>query len=184
MEWKEVERGYANLWGRMEIRPEYRDAAKAVAKALLENRDRYQRVADVVKCPWYFVAVIHELEGGRRFNTHLHNGDPLTAKTVHVPRNRPPGKPPFTWEQSAVDALKYDGVDKITDWSVPHTLFLWEGYNGYGYFKTGINSPYLWSFSNLYTKGKYKEDGKYDAKRVSKQCGAAVILKTLQDMSE
>ena len=40
-------------------------------------------------------------------------------------------------------------------------------------------SPYLWSFSEHYQRGKYATDGRFDANLVSKQCGAAVLLKQL-----
>jgi lysozyme family protein len=49
-----------------------------------------------------------------------------------------------------------------------------------GYRRRGVPSPYLWSFSNLYTKGKFVADGHFDANAVSAQCGAAVMLKALQ----
>ena len=52
------------------------------------------------------LGIIHSLEAEFNFNTHLHNGDPLSAQTVHVPRGRPPtGNPPFQWLDSAIDAL-------------------------------------------------------------------------------
>jgi lysozyme family protein len=56
---------------------------------------------------------------------------------------------------------------------------LWEEYNGYGYFKHNVNSPYLWSGTNLYSKGKFTADGKYSPTTVSGQLGAAVILQAL-----
>jgi len=38
------------------------------------------------------------------FKLHLHNGDPLTARTVNVPKGRPKtGQPPFAWGISAKD---------------------------------------------------------------------------------
>jgi lysozyme family protein len=42
-----------------------------------------------------------------------------------------------------------------------------------------VLTPYLWSFTNHYTKGKFVADGKFDANAVSKQCGAAAILKLM-----
>jgi lysozyme family protein len=44
--------------------------------------------------PWGFVAVIHNMEASLDFTKHLHNGDPLTSKTVQVPVARPlfPGR--------------------------------------------------------------------------------------------
>ena len=38
------------------------------------------------------------------------------------------------------------------------------------------HTPYLWSFSNQYTSGKFVQDGVFDPNAISKQCGAAVIL--------
>ena len=102
--------------------------------------------ATPVGTPWYVVGVIHALESSLNFGRHLHNGDPLTARTVQVPAGRPKtGQPPFTWEASASDALRYQGFDKWKDWSIPGTLFKLEGYNGFGYrdHHADVPSPYL-----------------------------------------
>jgi len=133
---------------------------------------------DLNGIPWYFIGIIHGMECGFNFNGHLHNGDPLSARTVHVPAGRPPGAtPPFTWGQSASDALIMKGFHEISDWGAPRILYLLEKYNGFGYRKRRVATPYLWSFSNLYSKGKYTRDGSYDPDAVSKQCGAALLLK-------
>ncbi len=50
-----------------------------------------------------------------------------------------------------------------------------------GYRRKGIHSPYLWSFSNHYTKGKFTNDGVFDSNAVSKQCGAAVLLRRMSE---
>jgi peptidoglycan hydrolase-like protein with peptidoglycan-binding domain len=42
-----------------------------------------------------------------------------------------------------------------------------------------VPSPYLWSFSNHYTRGKYVADGRFSPTAVSQQVGAAVLLKQL-----
>jgi lysozyme family protein len=42
-----------------------------------------------------------------------------------------------------------------------------------------VPTPYLWSFSSLYEKGKFVADGVFDPAAVSKQCGAAVMLKAV-----
>lgn len=44
-----------------------------------------------------------------------------------------------------------------------------------------MRSPYLWSYSNHYSKGKYVRDRVFDPEAVSDQCGAAVLLKALQE---
>jgi len=60
-------------------------------------------------------------------------------------------------------------------------LYKLEAYNGWGYrgLQSPIPTPYLWSFSNHYTRGKYVADGKYSPTATSQQCGAAVLLKRL-----
>src|SRR5947209_10862013 len=61
-----------------------------IATSITLNRARYQTVTTGLGAmPWWFVALIHSLEGGLSFTTHLHNGDPLTARTKHVPAGRP-----------------------------------------------------------------------------------------------
>lgn len=152
-------------------------------RSMVMNKHRYEEVAHKFINPglkWWLVALIHEMECTQNFNCHLHNGDPLTAKTVHVPVGRPMGEPPFTFLESAVDALKMQGADRITDWSIGNVLYFLEGYNGYGYARYhNINSPYLWSGSNHYTAGKYVSDGQYDPNAVSSQIGIALLMKKL-----
>jgi lysozyme family protein len=147
---------------------------------LPKSRDIYTSVGSGLGIPWYFVGLIHGMESGFNFGTHLHNGDPLSARTVHVPKGRPPGgTPPFTWSDSATDALRVEGFANQADWTLPHLLWRLESYNGFGYRLRGLRTPYLWSFSNLYVSGKYVADGKFDPNAVSQQCGAGVVLKRL-----
>ena len=73
-------------------------------------------------------------------------------------------------------------LDKWTDWSIPGILYQFELYNGMGYRRRGINSPYVWSFSNNYSKGKFTSDGIYDPNAISKQCGAGVILRRMKEL--
>ena len=54
------------------------------------------------------------------------------------------GSPPFTWEESAIDALNYEGFSDWNPslWSDPTVIaFAMEVYNGLGYRDKGINSP-------------------------------------------
>lgn len=152
------------------------------ANKLMENRSRYESVGNSLKIPWWFIGAIHGLESGFAFDRHLHNGDPLVARTRRVPAGRPvTGNPPFTWESSAEDALRYMKLDQWDDWSVVGALYQWEAYNGFGYRKYKINSPYLWSFSNHHEKGRYVRDHVFDTEAVSNQCGAATLLRTLMN---
>jgi lysozyme family protein len=175
---------YQLLYESCAIRPERQASADAIARKIRANQPRYEAVGGPLGIPWYAVGLIHAMEASLNFGAHLHNGDPLTARTVHVPAGRPTtGKPPFTWEQSATDALVEQGFGAWKDWSVPGILFKLEGYNGFGYrqYHPDVLSPYLWSFSNHYTRGKYVGDGTFSATAISAQCGAAVLLKLLLD---
>jgi hypothetical protein len=99
-----------------------------------------------------------------------------------VPKNRPPvGNPPFTFEVSGVDALVFEEVDRVEDWTLPGSLFRLEAFNGFGSRAHGIHTPYLWSFSKHYTKGKFVADGVFDPNAVSQQCGAALLLRRMVD---
>jgi lysozyme family protein len=181
---QQLAREYSLLYESCLIRPSRKAAAAKISRKLTANRARYEKVAKALRIPWYLVAVIHSLEAGGDFTRHLHNGDPLNARTTHVPAGRPKtGKPPFTWEASAIDALGYLGFAAWKDWSVPGALYKLEGYNGWGYrdHHPRVLSPYLWSFSNHYTRGKYVADGRFSPTAVSQQCGAAVLLKRLQE---
>ncbi len=149
---------------------------------LTANRARYDAVGASMGIPWWFIGGIHALESAFAFDRHLHNGDPLSARTRRVPANRPViGAPPFTWEESAADALVYQKLDQWDDWSLAGALYKWEAYNGFGYRKRGIPSPYLWSFSNQYSKGRYVRDHIFDPNAVSNQCGTAVLLRVLMN---
>jgi lysozyme family protein len=151
-----------------------------ITDGINKNKARYEAVTASTGVPWNVIAAIHYRESGNSFKRHLHNGDPLTARTVQVPKGRPvSGEPPFTWEESAIDAIKMQKLNKVTDWSIGNTLELLERYNGLGYRKKGVPSPYIWSWSSQYQKGKYVADGKYDPNTIDQQCGVAVLLKFL-----
>lgn len=155
-----------------------------IANRIIANKPRYELIGKPLNIPWYFIGIIHNMECNLNFNKHLHNGDPLDSITVQAPKGRPKtGAPPFTFENSAVDALTYQGFNNISDWTIPGMLYLFETYNGFGYRRRTINipSPYLWSYSNHYHKGKYASDGNYDPFLISKQPGTACILRRLAE---
>lgn len=173
---------YRYLFETCVIRPERASEVAWHRKKLLQYRARYEAVSARTGVPWWFIGIVHALEASFNFQGHLHNGDPLSGRTVRVPAKRPlVWNPPNDWESSAVDALEMKGFTHVDDWSVAVALHRWESYNGFGYHANGIHSPYLWSFSNHYSRGKYVEDHQYDPDAVSRQCGGAVMLKALQE---
>jgi lysozyme family protein len=174
---------YTFLFNTCIIKPTKLDEIDGNINKMVANKATYEAVGNQLNIPWHFIAIIHCLEASLSFHTHLHNGDPLTSRTVQVPRGRPvKGNPPFSWQESAIDALTLEGFVGWSDWSVAGMLFLFEKFNGFGYRKKGINTPYLWSFSNHYIKGKFTNNGIFDLNAVSKQCGAAVLLRRINEM--
>ena len=159
--------------------PEANAAAfRSAATRITANRSRYEKVSKLTGVPWWFIGVTHYRESNLDFNTYLGNGQVLNKKTTIVPK----GRGPFaSWEDGAVDALvncaPYAARNK--DWSVGGSLAMLEQYNGLGYAGKGLPSPYIWSGTNQYTKGKYVSDGVFSATAVDKQLGCAGILKFL-----
>jgi lysozyme family protein len=178
---------YATLWQAMTLRPERLPELDYIYGKLTNpaSKARYQAVENTTRVPWYVIGILHDLEAGLRFDTHLHNGDPLSGYTYHVPANRPQvgHGPPFSWEESAKDALEYDHLTEVTNWTVERIAFELEKYNGFGYRNNHpyVKSPYLWSYTNIYTSGKYVGDGAWSESAVSNQAGAMAMLKYMID---
>lgn len=171
---------YEALYASQRVRKAHEGEVAWIVGRLNRRRDRYAAVGDPLDIPWWFVGILHALEASLNFGTHLHNGDPLSARTVQVPKGRPAtGAPPFSWETSARDALQLKRLANLPQWGVADALYRFEGYNGWGYFYRSLPSPYLWSFSQHYTRGKFVRDHTFDPAAVSRQCGAAVLMKAL-----
>src|SRR5215467_11556677 len=170
----------ANLrrWNEMTIKPDWAASVHIVAQRLALWKSKYVNVSTLTGVPWEVIAVIHERESSQNWNASLAQGDPWNQVSTHVPAGRGPFK---SWEAAAVDALMncapYAG--KWKDWSDGGRLTLLEQYNGLGYYHMGIPSPYIWSGTDQYTKGKYVADGKFDPNAVDKQLGCAALLKEL-----
>jgi uncharacterized protein (TIGR02594 family) len=177
------------------LRPEYQQyfAACSISNApqqelntacsrIEAGKSRYIAMSERTGVPWYAIGLLHHMEAGCNFGTHLHNGsDPLTARTVHEPRGRPVAPPAdgkrYTWEESAADALV--DVHAEGEWSIERLLFHAERYNGWGYRTRSLPSAYLWSGSNLFVKGKFVRDGVFDPEAPSDQLGVASVLRRL-----
>lgn len=177
---EDLKREYETLFATCVVRPERAEDVEHAIDQILRGKDQYEAVGDPLGIPWYVIGAIHWRECDARFDCHLHNGDSLQHRTVNVPSGRPTsGEPPFTWAESAKDALVYEGFDEWKDWSIAGTLFVLEKYNGFGARAKGIHSGYLWSGSNQYSSGKYIADHLWSKGAVDKQVGAAVIIKRL-----
>lgn len=170
---------YLQMFNELKVKPEWKQKLKETAYGCVVDKAKYMHVQEKTKVPWYVIAAIHELESGRDFTGVLHNGERIVG-TDYRTRLVPAGRGPFkTWEESAIDALMMK--ERIfPDWNkIGAVLDFCERYNGLGYRKRNVPSPYLWSGSQYYSKGKYVADGKYDPNAVSKQLGAALLIKEL-----
>lgn len=191
--YEEHKKDYENLWATCSIRPEHEKAVKALADRILKGRTQYEKVANMLAgelphISWWIIGVIHHMEAGCDFNKYQQNGAPVGQVSKIVPK----GIIFDSWEDSALAASR----DELTglDGTIAKTLAVLEGFNGYGYrlFHQDVKSPYLWSFTNHYTKGKYVEEkdaaGVYRVRwkpdLVSQQCGIAAILENLKQQNK
>lgn len=148
---------------------------------IVRDRDRYTAIEQMRPggMPWHVVGGIHERESSRNFARHLHEGSPLIHRTFYIPKNRlPHPEPPYTFEQSAEDALYVLKSEQRVNWNdVDAALDAIEKYNGTGYrrFHPDVPSPYLWSGTLAYERGKYVADGRFSGTAIDKQPGVAAL---------
>jgi len=175
---------YDNLFEKMVIKSSWDAQLSRRAREIAVHKHIYKSISEELggKIPWQFIGIIHSLESSLNFKAHLHNGDSLQRRTYRVPKNRPNyGSGPYTFKESAVDALKMKGLHLIDEWPMSRVLYELERYNGFGYMNKGINTPYLWSGTNLYTKGRYVRDHVFDRNATTKQSGAVPLLTKLMN---
>lgn len=178
---------YWRLYKGCSIEPAHFDETDEIVDEILSSKARYETVENALGVPWYVVASIHAMESGLDFTRHLHNGDPLDQRTVHMPAGRPAqGEPPFSWEESAIDALRLSRLNRVGEWTLPRMLYELEGYNGWGYrlYHPHVLSPYLWSGTHCYVSGKYTADGRWSDSAKSRQIGAATLIRRLAERGE
>lgn len=173
-------------WKAAEIRSRDILALDKAVALFGKTRTPYELVEGkrVAGCPAPVIFSLHGRESSWNFRCHLHEGSPLNHRTRYVPKGRPPGDPPFTWEASAIDALYVLKREDLIPWRDPgRALQAIEAYNGLGYqrFHSDVPSPYLWSGTSLYARGKYTGDGHFDRIAIDKQLGVAAILKRMRE---
>lgn len=126
---------------------------------------------------------LHYRESDNDFTANPAQGDPLTHRSVHVPKGRIPGvPPPYTFAQAAEDA--YYVVDRLDlrDWRhLESALDAVENFNGPGYRNRGVPSPYVWAGTNIYQRGKFVADGRYSPTALDAQLGVAAILMRMNE---
>jgi lysozyme family protein len=151
-----------------------------VAAKIEANRARYETISKATNgIPWYFIGALHYREASLDFTKFLGDGEPLDRASVNVPAHMGPWHGPDAFEQGAIAALKHEGFDKVTDWSLGSILFHAEEYNGEGYHLHHLPSPYVFAGSDKYSHGMYLSDGKFSYSAVDPRIGVAVIIASL-----
>jgi lysozyme family protein len=151
----------------------------STAVRLVDYKARYDEIEADTGVPWWVVAVIHEREASQNFSRSIAQGDRWDEVSVNEPRGRGPFK---SFKEAAHDALVNcpPFAARWKDWSAGGAMTLLERYNGLGYAKRGIPSPYIWSGTDQYVKGKYVRDGVFDPDFVDKQLGCAGLVLAMQ----
>lgn len=178
---------YGHNFDTANINPKYQTVAEKAAKTVLAGKARYEPVAEHFGIPWWVLGCIHYKEASCNFSGVLHNGEKIIGtgkKTKIVPK----GRGPFSsWEEAAVDAIKFDALDKKilkNGSSLEGILKALEAYNGMGYFNHHPDqlTCYLWACTTINKPfGRYTSDGKYDYNAdANSHCGIVPILKVLE----
>jgi lysozyme family protein len=175
---------YASWWQTMHITK--MAEAVAAAKHLLRDRDAYEAASKASGVPAVLLMGLNWRESDGSLNTYLGNGDhavgPAAMKahrrTVNVPR----GRGPFPdWQTGAIDALHYDRLDQVKNWTIPLMLYEGELWNGFGYRSHGVRTPYLVGGTSLQQRGRYAGDGNWQAGQWDSQIGIMPVMWCVMD---
>ena len=155
----------------------------SVAKSLVAAKSRYVEVQNRTGVPWWFIAVVHEREASQSWSGSLAQGDPWNKVSVNVPAGRGPFN---SWADAAVDALVHCApyAAHNSDWSVGGLLTEFETYNGLGYASHDEPSPYVWSGTDQYVRGKILVDHGPIEPVVDVQPGCAGLLIAMQALDQ
>lgn len=169
-----------SFWEKAQMLAGRKSVLESTATKVLSFRDMYEDIESHTGVPWWVIGAIDSREENFDHKGYLGNGDPLSRKTVHVPRGRGPFK---NWAEGAIDALHISGWDRLPPgghWDIVTCLIKCEVYNGSGYGHMGLRSPYVWGGTNMQQRGKYTSDGHFDGSAWDIQPGCAGIFLALK----
>lgn len=166
----------ADLYKASNVRSEYIGDVNAQVNKIISMMIPYAKCSLASGKGIIFVALTHSKEADCDPRGCFDNGD-LIIGTGKLTHDEPKGCGPYaTLEDSARFAFK-DVKDPM---NVNDLLIQEEKFNGLGYRKHGVNSPYNWAMTTAYTKGHYVSDGNWDPNAVDKSPGVAAILKQME----
>ena len=163
------------LWNTMMIPPEHIPEINAAINTITAHKEKYVVAQKKTGIDWKILGAIHYMEANCNFDRQLFNGEYWTEVTKKTPEGVGPWD---SWLESTVSFVKTSALGPKDN--LHETLLKLEAHNGLGYMYLGMNSPYLWNYSNHQERGKFTADGVFDPTLKSKQVGAAVILKLLK----
>jgi len=139
-----------------------------IVERLERSEEMYRKVEGATGVCWMLIACIHYRECSGSFKRSLKDGREL--------------KPKEDWELDAIRSLS-DWMKKMHYKGRPDSmgamLEFAEKWNGTGYSKLGRTSPYVWSGTPSYVRGKFVSDKKLDPNKVDEQWGVQPLLKLL-----
>jgi lysozyme family protein len=179
-------------WDTMVVHPNRIPELDKTAARLFSSKDRYVEVESRLTalgyyCPWWFTAITSEREygGPPHWDRQLSQGDPLSRVSWNVPAGRGPFHGPDAWLRGCLDALidcaPHTARDNH-DWTPGGVATAFGDFNGEGYAMRGLPSPYEWSGSDQYVKGKFTRDHYFDPNVVDVQEGCMPLLSRLMKL--
>src|SRR5258708_6633405 len=204
---------YAALLAAMRLDParEHELAARAAAVLALSerHRDEWDEVAAKTGVPRLWGLASFERESGSDYSRSPAQGDRWDRVSVNVPRGLGPYR---CWGDACVAAYRIDRLDEVAGsarvppastpaawtpapadatpagspalpWTWARACYEGELFTGFGPRAHGRHTGYLWSWTNIYTGGKYVADGKWDADTQDQQCGMVPMMAALLRLS-
>jgi lysozyme family protein len=168
-----------DMWQGAKLLPDKESQVRATVEAMQANKSRYDEVVRNTNVPWYFLAILHQLESGANFNIDLHSGAALAPPANPPAANPPAGAPPATWETGARAVIETSGIKNVDFADIGKTLDFFERYNGLGYRRRGAVSPFVWGCTDQYKSGRFIGSA-FSASAVSPQCGVAAYLLSMR----
>jgi lysozyme family protein len=168
---------YAKQWDAMVIKPARRHEFESIAHHLIALKDRYVPIEKATGVPWYMIALIHMREASNDFSKGLAQGDRWDRRS----HNKPICGPFKSFFDSAVWALKHDGLTNVLDWRLEKQLYFHELFNGAGYDMRHLPSPYIFGGTNQQRAGKFIRDGVFSSTTWDIQPGVAPIMKVMME---
>lgn len=183
-----LEGEYEALIARAQIRPECEHVLSVTAIRLLHDKAVYGEVAARTGVPIAVLMALSEREMSGNLRCYLGNGQLLIRRTTIVPIGRGPflRQAPQDFIVGCLDALHLDGLDQVASqpggWTMPRAAYETEEWNGEGYRRMGIPSPYVFGATSVQRPGKYIRDHVYDSHVMDPQLGTLAIIEKLMEL--